>query len=92
MTTANDRIQRTGIYTQINLPKVATGSFYTEKETWLTLPVDSFIKNALSLGTKIVLDPYAGDGHLLKLAEKNIAFRQQGLTSKGTKVISTIAS
>lgn len=72
-----------GIYTQINSTKVATGSFYTEKETWLTLPVDSFIKNALSLGTKIVLDPYAGDGHLLKLAEKKYSIPTTGFDIKG---------
>ena len=28
-----------GIYKKINSEKVSTGSFYTEKDTWLTAPV-----------------------------------------------------
>ena len=74
-----------GIYTKIDSTKVATGSFYTEKETWLTLPVDNFIRQALERGVHSVLDPFAGDGHLLKLAENRYGVPTSGFDIKGYK-------
>lgn len=72
-----------GIYTQINSEKVATGSFYTEKATWLTSPVDKFLRFAFSEGAKIALDPYAGNGHLLQLIEQKYDIPSVGFDIKG---------
>lgn len=56
-------------FKQIDAHKTTTGRFFTVKSSWLTAPVHEFIAHALS-HTPRVLDPFAGDGHLLdKCAE-----------------------
>jgi len=47
--------------------KVRLGQFFTTKEIWLRPQVVDFIK---SVGAKTVLDPFAGDGHLLEVAKQ----------------------
>jgi hypothetical protein len=73
-----------GIYKKINSEKVSTGSFYTEKDTWLTKPVDDFIKSALNSEINMVVDPFAGDGHLLKLAREKYSLPTRGLDIKSS--------
>ena len=49
----------------IDISKVSLGSFYTTKAGWLTPEVGSFLENALKHSGGYLLDPFAGDGHLI---------------------------
>lgn len=49
----------------VDIDKVSTGSFYTTQANWLTEPVRDFLVKALKRSEGQVLDPFAGDGHLL---------------------------
>ena len=49
----------------IDAGKVATGSFYTTRSNWLTDQVRDFLEIALNSSNGSILDPFAGDGHLL---------------------------
>ena len=50
---------------EIDIRKVSLGSFYTTKSGWLTLQVAKFLETALRDSKGLLLDPFAGDGHLL---------------------------
>jgi hypothetical protein len=50
----------------IDISKVSLGSFYTTKSGWLTDQVRQFLEKALSESNGNLLDPFAGDGHLLE--------------------------
>jgi hypothetical protein len=50
----------------IDISKVSLGSFYTTKSGWLTDQVRHFLENALAESKGHMLDPFAGDGHLLE--------------------------
>ena len=50
----------------IDISKVSLGSFYTTKSGWLTDQVRQFLEKALSESNGYLLDPFAGDGHLLE--------------------------
>jgi hypothetical protein len=50
----------------IDVSKVSLGSFYTTKSGWLTEEVRQFLEKALSESNGYLLDPFAGDGHLLE--------------------------
>ena len=50
----------------IDISKVSLGSFYTTKSGWLTDQVRHFLEKALSESNGYLLDPFAGDGHLLE--------------------------
>ncbi|QWD63369.1 hypothetical protein [Polynucleobacter sp. MWH-UH2A] len=52
------------LYKEIDASKTSTGSFFTKRDVWLTEPVAEFLSGALAAGNN-VLDPYAGEGHLL---------------------------
>jgi hypothetical protein len=52
---------------QIDADKVSRGSFYTTDPSWLNEPVRLFLEEALVASKGRVLDPFAGDGHLLEL-------------------------
>ena len=74
----------------IDAGKVATGSFYTTRSNWLTDQVRQFLAKALTASNGNLLDPFAGDGHLLeaisqdkklgKLVAKPFGFDIQGST------------
>ena len=49
----------------IDISKVSLGSFYTTKSGWLTPEVRAFLENALGQSGGNLLDPFAGDGHLI---------------------------
>ena len=50
---------------EVDIDKVSLGSFYTTKSGWLTDEVRRFLKKALIESKGRLLDPFAGDGHLL---------------------------
>jgi hypothetical protein len=50
----------------IDISKVSLGSFYTTKSAWLTSEVRAFLEKALAESNGYLLDPFAGDGHLLE--------------------------
>ena len=50
----------------IDISKVSLGSFYTTKSAWLASEVRSFLEKALAESKGLLLDPFAGDGHLLE--------------------------
>ena len=50
----------------IDISKVSLGSFYTTKSAWLTSEVRAFLEKALADSMGLLLDPFAGDGHLLE--------------------------
>jgi hypothetical protein len=50
----------------IDISKVSLGSFYTTKSAWLTMEVRAFLEKALAESKGYLLDPFAGDGHLLE--------------------------
>ena len=50
----------------IDISKVSLGSFYTTKSAWLTSEVRAFLEKALANSKGLLLDPFAGDGHLLE--------------------------
>ena len=50
----------------IDISKVSLGSFYTTKSAWLTREVRAFLEKALAESKGHLLDPFAGDGHLLE--------------------------
>ena len=51
---------------EVDIDKVSLGSFYTTKSGWLTDEVRQFLENALAESKGCILDPFAGDGHLLE--------------------------
>ena len=55
----------------IDASKVATGSFYTTRSNWLTDQVRQFLTKALNASNGNLLDPFAGDGHLLEAISKD---------------------
>ena len=50
---------------EIDIDKVSLGSFYTTESGWLTPEVVEFLAGALENSNGLLLDPFAGDGHLL---------------------------
>jgi hypothetical protein len=55
----------------IDISKVSLGSFYTTKSGWLTQEVLAFLEKALSGSGGGLIDPFAGDGHLLKAVQNH---------------------
>jgi hypothetical protein len=49
----------------VDISKVSLGSFYTIQSGWLTKEVVEFLETALENSGGLLLDPFAGDGHLL---------------------------
>jgi hypothetical protein len=50
---------------EVDIDKVSLGSFYTTQPGWLTEQVRQFLEKALVESNGNLLDPFAGDGHLL---------------------------
>ena len=61
----------------IDISKVSLGSFYTTKSGWLTDQVRQFLEKALSESNGYLLDPFAGDGHLLEAIKSDSVLRAQ---------------
>jgi hypothetical protein len=71
-------------FVEIDTDKVSRGSFYTTDEAWLNAPVRAFMNQAL-LSSSSVLDPFAGDGHLLDLVRREFGAAVFGLDIAGEK-------
>lgn len=56
------------IYKEIDRNKTSTGSFFTKKEVWLNKPINDFISKIIA--GRSVMDPFAGDGHLLDVCKE----------------------
>ena len=56
---------------EVDIDKVSLGSFYTTKSGWLTDQVRQFLEKALSESNGYLLDPFAGDGHLLEVIKSD---------------------
>jgi hypothetical protein len=71
-------------FVEIDPDKVSRGSFYTTDEAWLNAPVRQFLSDAFLTNTS-VLDPFAGDGHLLDLVRREFGVATFGLDIAGDK-------
>jgi hypothetical protein len=71
-------------FVEIDPDKVSRGSFYTTDEAWLNAPVRGFLSDAFLTNTS-VLDPFAGDGHLLDLVRREFGVATFGLDIAGDK-------
>lgn len=69
-----------GLYKQVDVDKVSAGAHYTEHDCWLQPPVAAFIDTQIrSKHVCNVLDPFAGDGHLLRLIQQRHGLATHGL-------------
>jgi hypothetical protein len=55
----------------VDISKVSLGSFYTTKSGWLTPEVRAFLEEALEQSKGYLLDPFAGDGHLITAVQED---------------------
>lgn len=72
-----------GRTTQIDADKVSRGAYFTTDAAWLNEPVEGFLRAALAAKGGRVLDPFAGDGHLLALVESRLGATTAGLDIAG---------
>ena len=68
---------------EIDIDKVSLGSFYTTQSGWLTPEVVKFLENALQDSKGFLLDPFAGDGHLLDAIEQNKDLKNKVVKAQG---------
>ncbi len=68
---------------EIDASKVSLGSFYTTQSGWLTPEVTKFLEKALKDSKGLLLDPFAGDGHLLDAVRENKALRNKVVKASG---------
>jgi hypothetical protein len=71
-------------FVEIDPDKVSRGSYFTTDAAWLNQPVRRFIADAF-LSCNSVLDPFAGDGHLLDLVRREFGVAVFGLDVAGDK-------
>jgi hypothetical protein len=79
----------------VDISKVALGSFYTTKSGWLTQEVRTFLDKALEASNGYLLDPFAGDGHLITTVKDDVVLKGKiakasGFDIQGTTCQSTI--
>ncbi len=68
---------------EIDASKVSLGSFYTTQSGWLTPEVIKFLESALKDSKGLLLDPFAGDGHLLEAIKENKALKNKVVKAEG---------
>jgi hypothetical protein len=71
---------------QIDADKVSRGSFYTTDPSWLNEPVGEFLNLSLAASGGKVLDPFAGDGHLLDLVRDVYSKHPSGIQTFGLDI------
>jgi hypothetical protein len=67
----------------VDISKVSLGSFYTTKSGWLTQEVRSFLGIALEQSNGYLLDPFAGDGHLLNAVKEDPTLQKKVVKASG---------
>ncbi len=67
----------------IDISKVSTGSFFTTHQGWLTPQTKDFLEKALSQSKGQLLDPFAGDGHLLQAVKHDVDLKVKIFEAKG---------
>jgi hypothetical protein len=73
----------------VDISKVSLGSFYTTKSGWLTQEVRTFLDKALEQSNGYLLDPFAGDGHLLNAVKEDPILRQKVAKASGFDIQGT---
>jgi hypothetical protein len=73
----------------VDISKVALGSFYTTKSGWLTQEVRTFLDKALEASNGYLLDAFAGDGHLLNAVKEDPMLRQKVAKASGFDIQGT---
>jgi hypothetical protein len=68
---------------EIDASKVSLGSFYTTESAWLTPKVIKFLESALKDSKGLLLDPFAGDGHLLEAIKENNELQNKVVKAEG---------
>ena len=68
---------------EIDIDKVSLGSFYTTQSGWLTPEVIKFLEKALKESKGLLLDPFAGDGHLLDAVSQDQTLRIKVVKASG---------
>jgi hypothetical protein len=73
----------------IDISKVSLGSFYTTKSGWLTPEVRVFLGRALEQSKGNLLDPFAGDGHLITSVKEDAALSAKVVKATGFDIQGT---
>ena len=73
----------------IDISKVSLGSFYTTKSGWLTAEVRAFLENALARSGGQLLDPFAGDGHLITAVKEDATLSSKVVKATGFDIQGT---
>lgn len=68
---------------EIDIGKVSLGSFYTTQSGWLTEEVIEFLEKAVGASNGLLLDPFAGDGHLLEAIAQNKDLKNKVVKASG---------
>jgi hypothetical protein len=68
---------------EIDISKVSLGAFYTTQSSWLTKEVIDFLAKALKDSKGLLLDPFAGDGHLLEAIKENKELKNKVVKAEG---------
>jgi hypothetical protein len=83
-------VSRSGNKTvDIDISKVSLGSFYTTKSGWLTPEVRVFLGRALEQSKGNLLDPFAGDGHLITSVKEDAALSAKVVKATGFDIQGT---
>ena len=73
----------------VDISKVSLGSFYTTKSGWLTPEVRAFLEEALEQSKGYLLDPFAGDGHLITAAKEDTTLSAKVVKATGFDIQGT---
>jgi len=73
----------------VDIDKVSLGSFYTTKSGWLTPEVIAFLQKALEQSRGLLLDPFAGDGHLITAVKEDLILKQKVVKASGFDIQGT---
>jgi hypothetical protein len=73
----------------VDISKVSLGSFYTTKSGWLTPEVRDFLEKALDQSRGYLLDPFAGNGHLLNVVKDDSTLQRRIAKANGFDIQGT---
>jgi hypothetical protein len=73
----------------VDISKVSLGSFYTTKSGWLTPEVRAFLEKTLEQSKGCLLDPFAGDGHLITTVKEDVVLKDKIAKATGFDIQGT---